>query len=180
MLKLGLTGNICAGKSEVEKLFQKRGYEVIDLDIVSHKFLEESTEIYEHFKTRERSVISKIVFSDTKEKIYLESVLHPMLYDFVLGEFNKNYDKILISGALLYEAGFDKLFDKIIFVDAPYETRLLRLIKRNNFSNKEAELRLNSQNDNYKNCADYIIENDDSIEKLEKSIDLILSNLEHI
>lgn len=180
MLKLGLTGNIASGKSEVEKILKNKGYKVIDLDIVSHEFLENNSEIYEHFKTLDRNTIAKIVFSDVKEKEYLESVLHPLLYKFVLEEFKKNYSKIVISGALLYEAGFNKLFDKIIFVDAPYEIRLKRLIKRNNLSESEAGKRLNCQNNNYKNQADFVLENIGTIEELEKSINLILSNLEHI
>lgn len=180
MIKLGLTGNIASGKSEVEKILQNSGFKVIDLDKVSHKFLENNSEIFNHFKTLDRKKIADIVFGDIEEKKYLENILHPMLYNFILEEFKKDYNKIVISGALLYEAGFDKLFDKIIFVDAPYNLRLERLIKRNNLSESEARKRLDCQTDKYKNCADYTIENIGNIEELEKSINLILSNLEHI
>ncbi|MBR2068737.1 MAG: dephospho-CoA kinase [Candidatus Gastranaerophilales bacterium] len=174
MQKLGLTGNICAGKSQVEAILEKKGYKVIDLDKISHKFLENNEEIKNHFKTLDRKIIAGIVFSDSSEKKFLESIIHPLLYNYILEEFKKDYEKIVISGALLYEAGFDKLFDKIFFVDAPYDTRLERLMKRNNLSQKEAEKRLQAQNTNYKNHADYIIENNSSLDDLEKTINSIL------
>jgi dephospho-CoA kinase len=180
MIKLGLTGNICSGKSEVEKIIENKGLKVIDLDKISHKLLENNSEIYEHFKTLNRKEIAQIVFSDIKEKKFLENIIHPLLYDFILDEFKKDYDIIVISGALIYEAEFDKLFDKIIFVDAPYEIRLQRLIKRNNLSMDESKKRLNCQNDSNKSKADFIIENNGSIEELKKSTYLILSNFEHI
>ncbi len=174
MLKLGLTGNIASGKSQVEKMLENKGYKVIDLDIVAHEFLENNEQIKTHFKTLDRKIIANIVFSNANEKKYLESILHPLIYDFILEEFKKDYEKIVISGALLYEAGFDKLFDKIIFVDANYETRLKRLMARNNLDEKPAKQRLDAQNNNYKLKADYIIENNSTLEDLKKAIDLIL------
>ncbi|MBQ8476429.1 dephospho-CoA kinase [bacterium] len=174
MQKLGLTGNICAGKSEVENILEKKGYKVIDLDKIAHKFLENNSEIKNHFHTLDRKIIGNIVFSNPDEKKYLESILHPLLYNFVLEEFKKNYEKIVISGALLYEAGFDKLFDKIIFIDAPYDIRLKRLIKRNNLSEKEAKQRLDAQNNTHKTRADYVIENNSTLRELENAINSIL------
>jgi len=174
MIKLGLTGNIASGKSQVEKILKSKGYKVFDLDIISHQLLENNNRIYEHFKTSDRKEIAKIVFSDINEKKFLESVLHPLLYDFILKEFKKDYDKIVVSGALLYEAGFDKLFDKMIFIDAPFDLRLERLIKRNNLSKEEALKRMECQNDKNKYKADYIIENCSTLEALKQAIDEIL------
>ena len=63
----------------------------------------------------------------------------------------------------MYEAGFDKLFDKIIYVDAKKDIRLDRLMKRNSLSKEDALLRIESQKDN-KNKADFVIDNNDSVE----------------
>ena len=180
MFKLGITGNIASGKSQVEKILENNGFKVYDLDIVAHEFLKNNNKIYNHFHTLDRKKIAEIVFSDENEKKYLESILHPLLYNFVLDEFKKNYNKIAISGALLFEAGFDKLFDKIIFVDAPYDIRLKRLMNRNNLSENTAKLRLNVQNNNYKNKADYIIQNSTTLDDLKKTINLILLDFEQI
>ena len=174
MLKLGLTGNICSGKSQVEKILKDKGYKVFDLDIISHKFLENNSDILNHFKTLDRKKIAKIVFSNEDEKKYLESVLYPLLYNFILEEFKKDYEKIVISGALLYEAGFDKIFDKIIYIDAPYEIRLNRLMKRNNLSETEAKIRLDCQNNDNKKRADIIIDNSGTLDELKEIINSLL------
>ena len=174
MLKLGLTGNICAGKSQVEKMLEDKKYKVIDLDVIAHKLLENNQQIKDHFKTLDRKKIADIVFSNSSEKKYLENILHPMLYNYVLDEFKKDYEKIVISGALIYEAGFSELFDKIIFVDAPYNLRLERLMKRNNLTIEEAKKRLDVQSSEYKTKADYVIENTSTLEDLAHAINLIL------
>ena len=76
----------------------------------------------------------------------------------------------------MYEAGFDKLFDKIIYVDAKKDIRLDRLMKRNSLSKEDALLRIESQKDN-KNKADFVIDNNDSVENLEIKVNSILHEL---
>lgn len=180
MLKVGITGNIASGKSIVESLIKDKNYLVFDLDIISHKLLSENEEIkkaiLDEFKTLNRGDIGKIVFSDFEKRKKLEEIIHPKLKEFCMRIFNGSEKIVFISGALLYEAGFDKLFDKIIYIDAKKEIRLERLMKRNNLSKEDALLRIESQLDN-KNKADFIVENNDSIEKLEIKVNSILREL---
>lgn len=172
MLKVGITGNIAAGKSEVEKIISKLGFLVFDLDKITHFLLENDkkiqTKILKIFQTLDRKEISKVAFSDKNKLKLLEEIIHPELRLQVLKIFNqnKNQDKVFVSGALLYEAGFDKLFDKIIFVDAQYLIRLQRLMKRNNFSIAQADERLKSQNLIFKDRADFLIQNDSTVNEL--------------
>ena len=84
---------------------------------------------------------------------------------------------IFVSGALLYEANFAPMFDKIIFVNAPFKVRFERLKKRNNLNNEQALKRMNSQNDNFKNKADYILENSSTLSVLEEKTDKILNEI---
>jgi len=179
MFKIGLSGNIASGKSEVEKLLQNKGFQVIDLDKISHKFLDEDEKIrhkiYIEFNTLDRKDLSKIVFSNSKKRKILENIVHPELKNFIISLNSK--ETVFISGALIYEAGFDNLFNKIIFVDAPYETRLQRLMKRNNIDEKTAQTIMNCQNDNNKTKADYIIQNNSTIEELNKNLDEVLNSI---
>ena len=73
----------------------------------------------------------------------------------------------------------DDLFDKIIFISAPKEIRLQRLIKRNNFDYQTALKRINAQdNESVKiQKSDYLVINDKSIQDLEKEIEKILTNI---
>ena len=75
MVKIGLTGNIASGKSEVENLFLKKGFIVVDLDKISHQLLENNDEVrmsvLNEFNTLNRIELAKIVFSDlNKKKIF--------------------------------------------------------------------------------------------------------------
>lgn len=175
MLKVGITGNIASGKSQVEKMIKDFGYKVFDLDKTTH-FLYENSDCLKkklslEFDTFERSEVSKIVFDDSEKLKKLENIIHPLIKDemFKIFEENKNENKIFVSGALIFESGFNKFFDKIIFVDANSKTRLERLKSRNNLSEKEALKRICAQQNN-KDKADIIIENNGSLEELKNKV----------
>lgn len=181
MLKIGITGNIASGKSEVEKIISSLGFLVVDLDIVSHELLENDEKlksaIFKEFQTLERKKIANIVFNNKEKLEKLNNIFHPILKKYILNLFNEASSTVFISGALIYEAGFNNLFDKMIFVDSTYETRLERLIKRNNLTVEEAKIRLEKQNTKFKDKADFIVENDGDIEELKEKIQKILEVL---
>lgn len=181
MLKIGITGNIASGKSEVEKIISSLGFLVVDLDIVSHELLENDEElksaIFKEFQTLERKKIANIVFNNKEKLEKLNNIFHPILKKYILNLFDEAASTVFISGALIYEAGFNNLFDKMIFVDSAYETRLERLIKRNNLTVEEAKIRLEKQNTKFKDKADFIVENDGDIEELKEKIQKILEVL---
>ena len=103
--------------------------------------------------------------------------IHPELKNIILNIFeeNKEENAIFISGALLFKTGFNKLFNKTIFIDAKEEIRLKRLMKRNSLSKQQALSRLNLQDDS--NKADFIIENNSDIENLKIEIEKIIEKL---
>lgn len=183
MIKIGLTGNIASGKSEVENLFLKKDFIVVDLDKISHQLLENNDEVrmsvLNEFNTLNRIELAKIVFSDLNKKKNLEDIIYPKLKEYILDVFKINKDEkaVIISGALIYEAGFNELFDKIIFVDANKDLRLKRLMKRNNLDKETALKRINCQNDDNKTKADIIIENNSDIKDLNTKINNIISLL---
>jgi len=181
MLKVGLTGNIAAGKSEVEKIFKDFGFLVTDLDEVSHFVLENDCKdaILKEFKTLERKKIASVVFKDPFKKEKLEKIIYPILKEKIEKFFDENKKEpfCIVSGALLYESEFNTFFDKIIFVDAPKAIRLERLMKRNNLNQKDALLRINSQNTKYKTQADFIIENTSDINNLKIEAEKIIKAL---
>ena len=183
MIKVGLCGKIASGKSIAEKYLQEKGFIVIDLDIISHSLLEQDelvkTQVIKEFQTLDRKEIGKIVFNNPERKKILENIIHPKLKEYIFNIFEKekNDKFVFISGALLFQSGFNKFFDKIIFINANEKIRLERLIKRNNFTYEEAQKRIDSQNDNLEEKSDFIINNNNSIEDFKKKIDEILSNL---
>ena len=181
MKKIGISGNIASGKSTVENIIASSGYKVVDLDIVSHKLLDTvcKDEVLTAFNTTDRKKLAGIVFKDKTELKKLEDIIYPKLKRYVLGYFEQHEkeEMVFISGALIFEAGFSELFDKIIFVDCDKETRLERLMKRNSMDIKSAKIRIEAQNDNYKNYADFIIENNSDIECLKEKVFEVLKQL---
>lgn len=181
MLKIAITGNIASGKSTVEKIIENNGYKVYDTDKIAHKILENSEEVKKVFKTVDRKEIAKIVFSSPEKLKLLESIIHPKVKEEILKIFNSEEKLVFISIPQLFESGFDTLFNKIIYVTADRALRLERLIKRNNLTIEEAEIRINAQVDTNKiEKSDYIIENNTDLadlqNKVKEVLELILLN----
>lgn len=194
MLKVAITGNIASGKSLVEKFLIKSGFKVIDSDIIVHQILEfdkdtikkikelfSSDDILDEKGNISRDKLGKVVFSNIKKKNALEQIIHIKVKEKIdnFFELNKEERFVFVSVPLLFEANFDKFFDKIIFISAPEDIRLCRLINRNNYSIEYAKKRIKSQeceNEKIKK-SDFVIYNKSDLKTLEEQIKNILNKL---
>ena len=134
MLKIAITGNIASGKSQVEKFISEK-YTVFDADNIAHQIL----------GNVDRKKLGEKVFSDPAARKKLEEFIHPKVKDEILKIFEQNLNVVFISIPLLFETGFDALFDKIIFVQCDDDIRLQRLMRRNDFTEEQALKRMNAQ-----------------------------------
>lgn len=189
MLKVAITGNIASGKSTVETILKEKGLKVLDTDEVSHNLLEDEnvkTKIFSAFKGYDviedgeisRKKLGSIIFDNIKLRKKLEGILHPLIKEEIGRFFRQNNDEKIafVSVPLLFEVGFENLFDKIILIHSDDKIRLERLIKRNNLNEKQAKNRINIQISQDKKIplADYIIYNDNSLDDLSNNINKIL------
>ncbi len=174
VIKVAITGNIASGKSQVEKIIEDYGYNVYDSDKIAHEVLNTITDFYGYDVFTDgridRKKLGNLVFSNPNLRIKLEKITHPKIKSKIIRLINENKNNkyVFISVPLLYEAGFEDIFDKVLFISVDKNTQLKRLIARNNFTKEEAEKRINSQlaqEEKIKN-ADYIIENNKSIDDL--------------
>ena len=178
MIKVAIVGNIASGKSTVEEYIQKKGFKVYDSDKIAHSILAKSKEVLNFFGTIDRKKIAEIVFSNPEKLKKLESIIHPLVKKEFEIIFEQSDPIVFISVPQLFEAGFEKMFDKIIYVTANDDIRLERLIKRNSYSIEEAKKRIQAQNElKKKEKSDFIIENNSSYEVLEQQVTKILSIL---
>jgi dephospho-CoA kinase len=174
MKKVGITGNIGSGKSYVCKLFEALGIPVFYSDDETKKlYLIPSVkelivnrfgqEVYFDDGTLNRKLLSYHLFKNEEAMRFIESVLYPAL--------NQRFDQwckqqkspyVLYESAILFEKNYGKYFDKIIFVSAPEDIRLQRVMQRDDCSeeNVRSRMRLQLNEDLKISNADYVICND--------------------
>ena len=182
---IGLVGKSCSGKNVVGSLLEKERILVWDLDKMCHEGLEENAKaVTKAFGGISRKEIGRVVFSDPAKRAELEAILYPYLERKILEWKASNPGKVLvINGALLYRAGFHRLCDAIIYVDASYEVRLSRAKERDDISEEAFLLRERSQADVDYRDVDYevpvyVVSNDEfNFDKLNRQVFIICDKL---
>lgn len=178
---LGLTGGTGAGKSLISAILQKKGAKIIDADKLSREITKEGGialgEIEKAFPgvikdgVLDRKALGRIVFSDKEKLLILNKITHKYIIKLTKEEIEASSGLIVLDAPLLFEAGEDKLCDKVIFVDAEDELRLERIVKRDNLSIDDARARINARNlAPIKEKCDFVIVNDGDAERLEKEV----------
>ena len=192
---IGLTGQTGAGKSSVREIFRRKGAAVIDADAVSHEITENNTdciyEIVSHFSclvlnkdgSIDRKALGKRVFSDKKELAVLNKIVFPYILEAIEKEtrFYVDYgiENVVIDGATIIESGCGKICDVLISVVADENIRTRRIIRRDGISREDAERRVAAQKPQsfYTEKADFVIENEGSMENLEYRVNDVLKNM---
>ena len=188
---IGITGSIACGKSTVSNYLKSKGYIVIDADKIGHEALDDDyvkeklilafgNEILDDNKIN-RQKLGELVFGNSSNLNVLNSIIHPEIRKKILQKIDKNNDKelIFIDVALLFEAKFDDLVDKIIVVYVDKNTQLTRLMKRNSISKKEALSRIVSQMSPIEKAklGDYTVNNNLDVINTYEQVDKVLSEL---
>ena len=184
MKKIAITGNIASGKSQVEKILA-RNYPVFDTDKIAHEILDKIDEFYGYdvFTNGkiDRKKLGALVFSNPELKQKLEEIIHPKVKEEInkIFEEHKNDKFVFVSVPLLFEAGFETMFDKIILVTTNENKRLERLMKRDNLSKEDAVLRIQSQMSEKEKIqkSDFIAENNSDLSNLKNTVEQILEKL---
>ena len=188
MLIVGLTGGIGSGKTLVSDYFKSLGITIVDADVVSRQVVEPGTvalkKIEEKFGSTilesdgnlNRRALREIIFNNSEEKQWLESLLHPLIGMETARQLqsSKSPYTIFVS-PLLIEIGQYKMTQRILLVDAPESLQLSRTSKRDNTSPESVQAIMDTQasRDKRLEMADDIILNDSDIESLYEKIDAL-------
>ena len=144
MLRVGLTGGIGSGKSEVARLLREHGAYVVDSDVLAREVVAPGTPglaaVVEEFGPAvltdagelDRPALAAIVFEDPEALARLNAVVHPLVGAAAAEAYARApADAIVVHDVpLLVETGMAPLFDVVVVVDAPDDVRVERLVRR--------------------------------------------------
>tara|TARA_B110000211_G_scaffold22472_1_gene23268 strand:+ start:613 stop:1194 length:582 start_codon:yes stop_codon:yes gene_type:complete len=181
MKVIGLTGGIGSGKTTLLRWFETQNIPCFESDVVAKTLLNSSLKsfvskafgnnIYNSSGILDRKKLAALVFNDPKELAKLNAIVHPAV-EKAFKDFRQKYkeDSIIIKeAAILFESGGYENCDAIILVIASEESRIQRVVKRDNIKKNDVEARIKLQwsDDKKKLLSDYLIQN----EYLETALD---------
>lgn len=195
---IGVVGGIGSGKSAVSGFLEALGAFVIDADKVGHALLDQppvleplverfgrvilnpnsnSDESSEGPASVDRKALGSIVFSDPKALKALELILHPRMRQTFSKAIARTIRRgeakaVVLDAAILHEAGWASLCDRVLFVEAPAEVRLERLRESRGWSEETLNRREASQwpLDRKRNEAEWVIQNATDLEALKSAV----------
>lgn len=176
----------------IEGFIRDDGFSILDTDRVVHHLLKENETVISKIKTAfgdeafdgdeiSRVNLGKIVFYDSEKKKLLESILHPCvkqeIFHFLMSHRRERV--VFVSVPLLYEVGWQGLFDYVLVVYAEADVQLKRLMDRNlideNAARNLVSLQM-PQSDKVK-AADFVLDNSTTIDSAKRQFDYILKKL---
>lgn len=193
MLKVGLTGGIGAGKSEVARLLTECGAVLIDADRIAREVVAPGTPglaaVVEAFGedvltadgSLDRAELGSIVFADQEKLAVLNSIVHPLVAA-RSGELEEAADEnaiVVHDVPLLTENGLAPQYDLVIVVDADPATQLDRLVGLRGMTEEDARARMAAQATREQRLAiaDIVIDNDGPLHQLEQRVKQVWSEL---
>jgi dephospho-CoA kinase len=185
MLKIGLTGGIGCGKTTVAQLFAQEGVPVIDADVIAHQLVQPGQPALKQIQALwgdgilkadgclDRAKLREIVFAAPEEKQRLENLLHPLVYaaiEHTVQQLSAKY--CLICVPLLLETAMTDRVDRVLVVDCPVETQILRVRERDQLPIQQIQAIIDSQvpRDYRLAKADDVIANIETNDKLAEQV----------
>jgi len=186
-VRMALTGGIATGKSTAAELLSLFGASIIDFDLLARKTLEPESPGWEKtiklfgpkIKNSDgslnRALMGKKVFKDSRLRLELEAIIHPLTWRMMIGELKvlRENPFIVIDVPLLFEANLAQMFSPIVLCFASAITQLNRLTNRQpDLSRRAAKRIIASQTPMAEKVrrASYIINNDGSLSQIIRQI----------
>jgi dephospho-CoA kinase len=183
MFSVGLTGGVATGKTTASNFFSEKGIDIIDADEISRSLQSIGASGYQEIvkkfgneilnidKSINRKTLREIAFNDLNNKKWLEGLMHPMIRDEVIKQFEKVESTWAIYSAPLWSE--KNIFNRTLVIDASREVQLQRIITRDSCSEEVAEKVIAQQiSSTERNCyATDLIFNDSSLEEFKNKLE---------
>ena len=165
---IGITGGIGSGKSTIAKQLRAMGYAVYDTDSEAKRLIVEDAHVRQQIEqlfgsevykdgVYQTALVAQRVFADHSLLAKLNAIVHPavkadiMCWAQKINHATPRYTTLhhatpcFVECAILYQAGFDSLCDKVVAVTAPEEIRLERVMKRDSSTIEKVRARMRAQ-----------------------------------
>ncbi len=181
-MRVGLTGGIGAGKSQVAAFFAELGAFVVDTDAIAREVVAPHSDGLLRIAhawpqvvrngALDRAALAEIVFNDPAARERLNGLLHPHIRRRAMEHEDRAKPGQLIVHVvpLLFETGYDRLVDKSVLVVAPLEQRIARVVARDRIDEARVRARIATQiaPEEAHPRADFVIENDGNLARLQE------------
>jgi dephospho-CoA kinase len=194
-LKVGLTGGIGSGKSEVACRLAAQGAVIIDADILAREVVEPGTEglaevigvfgseVLGRDGTLDRNRLGEIVFSDPALRTKLNAIVHPRV-----GERIRELEREAPPGAivvedipLITESDMADFYDLVVVVDVPPRVQAERLMRDRGMTQEQATARMEAQASREQRLAiaTIVVDNSGSLAELDREVGELWAELRH-
>jgi dephospho-CoA kinase len=192
---IGLTGGIASGKSTVAAILRRLGAAVVNADELSREVVQPGTpgweEIVEIFgpevlqpdRALDRQKLRKIVFNAPEARKKLEAIIHPRVRARAEQRIQEHaaagFEIVVYEVPLLFEGNLQNSLRPVLLVATDVATQKKRLQQRDQLTESEAEKHIAAQMslEEKRRLADYVIENDGSLEDLERQVVDVLTKI---
>jgi dephospho-CoA kinase len=186
VLRVGLTGGIGAGKSEVSRRLAAQGAVVIDADAVAREVVAPGTpgladvvaafgqEVLGPGGGLDRPLLGEIVFADEEARGKLNAIIHPLVAQRMAElEQAAGPGAIVVHDVpLITENGLADSYDIVVVVDVPPRVQLERLVRHRGMTREQAKARIAAQasRDQRLAVAGLVIDNSGSLAELDRQV----------
>jgi len=187
-LVVGLVGGVGSGKSSAAAAFARHGASVINADALGHEALRQpairdevvrlwGAGLLDASGQIDRRRLAAVVFADESARRQLEALTHPWIRrrteDLIARAHHDGTRLVVVDAALLLEAGWNGVCDRLVYVDAPSEARRQRVVEARGWraedwqDRESAQLPLTRKHAH----ADHVLDNSSTLEQLALQVD---------
>ena len=193
VVRVGLTGGIGSGKSEVSHRLAAHGAVVVDADLLAREVVEPGTDGLAEVVAQlgpevlgpdgglDRAAVGRRVFDDDEARRRLEAVIHPRVRQRAAEIERRAVDGAVVVHdiPLLVETGQQDDFDVVVVVDAPDDVRTERLVSVRGMDADEARSRIAAQASRERRlaAADEVVDNSGELGALDAQVDVLWQRL---
>lgn len=196
MKLVGLTGGIASGKTTVANIIERLGAAIVDADVLSRDVVEPGQaawhdivstfgpEVLQSDQTLDRQKLRTIIFNNPNARKQLEAIIHPRVRALAEQRIREHteagYAVVVYVVPLLFEGNLQDGLRPVILVACDINVQRQRLEQRDQLNSTAAQKHIDAQMslEEKRRLADYVIENNGSLEDLERQVREVLAKIQ--